>query len=173
MFITNHVLSGALIGLAAPRRPAKVALAAAGRRFVRDSMPHWGIRDDQISFRKVAIVDGLLGPATIRAVVAAVPCGTRVAVLAGMLGAALPDADKPMEVFFGRSPFPPASTRSTRRFNGNRSVAFAPRSRPRWRWPSRCASWARCGARHRGRPYPRLNKRDVYLPVGPSKRTRC
>ncbi len=105
MFITNHVLSGALIGLAAPRRPAKVALVAVGSHFVLDAVPHWGI-DDDAKFRKVAIVDGLVGLATMRAVMGAVPRGTRVAVLAGMLGAALPDADKPALMFVGRSPFP-------------------------------------------------------------------
>jgi hypothetical protein len=105
MFITNHVLSGALIGLAAPRRPAKVALVAVGSHFVLDSVPHWGI-EDKAKFRKVAIVDGLIGLATMRAVMGAVPRGTRVAVLAGMLGAAFPDADKPMDMFFHRSPFP-------------------------------------------------------------------
>lgn len=105
MFITNHVLAGALIGLAAPRRPAKVALVAVGSHFVLDSVPHWGI-DDDAKFRKVAIVDGLIGLATMRAVMGAVPRGTRIAVLVGMLGAALPDADKPMDMFFHRSPFP-------------------------------------------------------------------
>jgi hypothetical protein len=105
VFITNHVLAGAVIGLVAPRRPAKVALVAAGSHFVLDSVPHWGI-DDDAKFRKVAIVDGLVGLATMRAVMVAVPRGTRLAVLAGMLGAALPDADKPALMFFHRSPFP-------------------------------------------------------------------
>ena len=106
MFITNHVLSGALIGLAAPRRPASVALVAASSHFVLDSVPHWGIHDDDATFRKVAIVDGLVGLATMRAVMGAVPRGTRVAVLGGMLGAAFPDADKPALMFLGGSPFP-------------------------------------------------------------------
>jgi hypothetical protein len=110
MFITNHVLAGALIGLAAPRRPARVALVAVGSHFVLDSVPHWGI-DDDAKFRKVAIVDGLLGLATMRAIMSAVPRGTRVAVLAGMLGAAFPDSDKPMDMFFQRSPFPAAVDR--------------------------------------------------------------
>src|SRR5450432_3380440 len=105
MFITNHVLSGALIGLAAPRRPASVALVAAGSHFVLDSVPHWGNKDPAV-FRKAAIVDGLVGLATMRAVMGTVPRGTRVAVLAGMLGAAFPDSDKPALMFFGRSPFP-------------------------------------------------------------------
>jgi hypothetical protein len=106
MFITNHVLAGAVIGLVAPRRPAKVALVAVGSHFVLDAVPHWGIHDDDAKFRKVAIVDGLVGLATMRAIMSAVPRGTRVAVLAGMLGAAFPDSDKPMEMFFHRSPFP-------------------------------------------------------------------
>jgi hypothetical protein len=111
MFITNHVLAGALIGLAAPRRPARVALVAVGSHFVLDSVPHWGSDHDDAKFRKVAIVDGLLGLATMRAIMSAVPRGTRVAVLAGMLGAAFPDSDKPMDMFFQRSPFPAAVDR--------------------------------------------------------------
>jgi hypothetical protein len=106
VFITNHVLSGALIGLAAPRRPAKVALAAAGSHFVLDSIPHWGTYD-KAKFRRVAIADGLCGLATMGAVMRVAPKGTRVAVLAGMLGAAFPDSDKPAQMFFHRSPFPP------------------------------------------------------------------
>jgi hypothetical protein len=105
MFITNHVLAGAIIGLVAPSRPAKVALVAVGSHFVLDALPHWGI-DDKAKFRKVAVVDGLVGLATMRAVMSAVPRGTRVAVLVGMLGAAFPDSDKPMDMFFHRSPFP-------------------------------------------------------------------
>jgi hypothetical protein len=92
--------------LVAPRRPAKVALVAVGSHFVLDSVPHWGSDHNDAKFRKVAIIDGLVGLATMRAVMGAVPRGTRVAVLAGMLGAALPDADKPMDMFFHRSPFP-------------------------------------------------------------------
>ncbi len=110
MFITNHVLAGAVIGLVAPRHPAKVALVGVGSHFVLDSVPHWGI-DDDAKFRKVAIVDGLIGLATMRAVLGAVPRGARVAVLAGMLGAAVPDTDKPALMFFGRSPFPQAVDR--------------------------------------------------------------
>ena len=106
MFITNHVLAGAVLGLVAPRRPAKVALVAVGSHFVLDAVPHWGSDHDDAKFRKVAIVDGLVGLATMRAVMSAVPRGTRVAVLAGMLGAAFPDSDKPALMFFGRSPFP-------------------------------------------------------------------
>jgi hypothetical protein len=107
VFITNHVLSGAIIGLAAPRRPVKVAIAAVGSHFVLDTVPHWGT-DDKARFRRIAIVDGLCGLATMAGVMRFAPKGTRVAVLAGMLGAAFPDSDKPAEMFFHRSPFPVA-----------------------------------------------------------------
>ena len=40
------------------------------------------------------------------AMAAIAPDDTRVAVLAGMAGAALPDLQKPSVAFFGRSPFP-------------------------------------------------------------------
>jgi hypothetical protein len=45
------------------------------------------------------------------ALTAASPPGRRAAVLAGMTGAALPDADKPTTVWFGWSPFPAAVDR--------------------------------------------------------------
>jgi hypothetical protein len=39
-------------------------------------------------------------------IAALAPRDARLAVLAGMAGAVLPDLDKPSRVFFGRSPFP-------------------------------------------------------------------
>ncbi len=105
VFVTNHVLSGAVLGLAAPRRPLLVALTAAGSHYALDSVPHWGSGDKR-KFRRAAIVDGLCGLATMTAVMRVAPKGTRAAVLAGMLGAAFPDSDKPAEMFFHRSPFP-------------------------------------------------------------------
>src|SRR5450432_1018038 len=105
MFITNHVLSGAVLGLVAPRRPVAVAVTAIGSHFVLDSGPHWGNKDvDQ--FRRVAIVDGLCGLTTMAVVMRVTPKRSRLAVMAGMLGASFPDSDKPAMMFFGRSPFP-------------------------------------------------------------------
>jgi hypothetical protein len=45
------------------------------------------------------------------ALTAAAPPERRAAVLAGMTGAALPDADKPTTMWFGWSPFPAAVDR--------------------------------------------------------------
>ena len=105
MLLTNHVLSGALIGARArgPGRPSRPgwrhtscstrsrtgASGAAKRRFLR-----------------VAVADGLVSLAVAGALAAASPPARRAAVLAGMAGAALPDLDKPTKLWFGWSPFP-------------------------------------------------------------------
>jgi len=54
------------------------------------------------------VPDGLTGLAVIGAFTVIAPRERRLAVLAGMAGAAFPDLDKPSKVFFGRSPFPRA-----------------------------------------------------------------
>ena len=41
MFITNHVLSGAVTG-AVVRRPLPAFLAGVASHFVLDAFPHWG-----------------------------------------------------------------------------------------------------------------------------------
>ena len=104
MLITNHVVAGALIGAAVPQ-PAQAFVVGVASHFAMDSMPHWGHPDHSI-FLKVAVVDGLVGLATMTAIARATPPERRASVVAGMLGACFPDADKPSVLFFGRSPFP-------------------------------------------------------------------
>ena len=104
MLITNHVLSGALVGRAAPGPASAFALGVASH-FVVDTVPHWG--DDRI-FLQVAVPDGLVGLGAMAWVWRTTEPAARVRVLAGMAGACLPDADKPSTLFFGRSPFPEA-----------------------------------------------------------------
>jgi hypothetical protein len=103
VLITNHVLSGAVVGVLAPD-----PLSAAGRgvvsHFVLDSLPHFGLPAEHLM--KVAVPDGLLGLAAIAVVARATPRELRLRVLAGVFGACLPDLDKPAQQFFGRSPFP-------------------------------------------------------------------
>ena len=103
MLITNHVLSGAVVGALSPD-----PLSAAGRgfasHFVLDSLPHFGLPEEHLM--KIAVPDGLLGLAAIAVVARATPPGLRLRVLAGVFGACLPDVDKPARQFFGRSPFP-------------------------------------------------------------------
>ncbi len=110
MLVTNHVLTGALIGAAARRgerpRPRGVAAAfAAGvaSHFVLDSLPHWGDPED---FLPVAVRDGIVGLVAMGSMTALAPRRMRAQVLAAMVGAALPDLDKPGRLFVGRSPFP-------------------------------------------------------------------
>ena len=104
--MTNHVLSGALIG-AVVRRPAGAFAVGVASHFVLDAVPHWG-NWGRGRFLRVAVPDGLTGLAAIGAFAAIAPPERRLAVLAGMAGAALPDIDKPMRLWFGFSPFPRA-----------------------------------------------------------------
>ena len=107
MLVTNHVLSGALIG-AAVRRPLPAAALGAASHFALDAVPHWGKFGTGPGLLRVAVPDGLAGLAVIGAFAAIAPRDRRLAVLAGMAGAAFPDLDKPSRLFFSRSPFPRA-----------------------------------------------------------------
>jgi len=106
VLITNHVLAGALVGAACPG-PVTAFLAGVVSHPAMDAVPHFGMLDDT-EFLEVAVVDGLLGLATLTAITVRTPTARRAAVLAGMLGACFLDADKPSRQFFGRSPFPAA-----------------------------------------------------------------
>ena len=104
MFITNHVLSGAVTG-AVVRRPVPAFLAGVASHFALDALPHWGKAGEE-HFLRAAVADGLTGLAAMAVLTAAAGPGRRAAVLAGMAGAALPDLDKPIELWFGVSPWP-------------------------------------------------------------------
>lgn len=107
VLVTNHVLSGALIG-AAVRRPVPAVVLGVASHFVLDAVPHWGKWGGENGLLRVAVPDGLAGLAVIGTFAAIAPRERRLAVLAGMAGAALPDLEKPSTLFFGRSPFPRA-----------------------------------------------------------------
>jgi len=110
VLLTNHVLSGALVGALA-RRPLPAFAAAMASHFLLDAVPHWGDWGSQRRFLQVAVPDGLVSLAAMGAFAAASPSERRLAVLAGMAGAAIPDLDKPAKLWFGRSPFPRAVDR--------------------------------------------------------------
>jgi hypothetical protein len=103
MLITNHVLSGAVVGALSPD-----VVSAVGRGFVShfalDALPHFGVDDEHLM--KVAVPDGLVGLAAIYVVARSTPRSRLLPVLGGVFGACLPDIDKPARQFFGRSPFP-------------------------------------------------------------------
>jgi hypothetical protein len=114
VLLTNHVLSGALIGALA-RRPAPAFAAGVASHFVLDAVPHWGEWGSKRRFLRTAVPDGLVSLAAMGAIAALSPAGRRPAVVAGMAGAALPDIEKPTTLFFGWSPFPAAVDRFHRR----------------------------------------------------------
>jgi hypothetical protein len=105
VLLTNHVVSGALIGALA-RRPLPAFAVGVASHFVLDAVPHWGKWGSRRRFLRVAVADGLVSLAVAGAFVAASLSERRPAVLAGMAGAALPDLDKPTKLWFGWSPFP-------------------------------------------------------------------
>ena len=110
MLLTNHVLSGALIG-AVTRRPAAAFAVGVASHFALDAVPHWGKWASTRHFLRVAVPDGLISLAAMGAITALAPSERRPAVLAGMTGAALPDIDKPAKLWFGRTPWPRAVDR--------------------------------------------------------------
>lgn len=105
MLVTNHVLSGAVIG-AVVRSPWVAFPLGVASHFALDATPHWGKWSDDTEFMRVAVTDGLVGLAAMGAATASARPALRAGVVAGMVGAALPDLNKPAHVFFGRSPFP-------------------------------------------------------------------
>lgn len=110
MFVTNHVLSGVLIGRALERRPGAAFVVGIGSHLVLDSIPHWSCdtstTEGKEHFLSAARRDGVLGLAAMAAAAVAVDRRARPAVIAAMLGAALLDLDKPMVHFLGVYPFP-------------------------------------------------------------------
>src|SRR6185437_10439183 len=89
VLLTNHVLSGALIGARA-RGPEQAFAAGVASHFVLDAIPHWGKWGSRRRFLRVAVADGLVS----------------LAVAGTLVAAALPDVDKPTRLWFGWSPFP-------------------------------------------------------------------
>ncbi|HEX4257806.1 MAG TPA: hypothetical protein VH089_22115 [Streptosporangiaceae bacterium] len=107
MLLTNHVLSGAVIG-AVVRRPVPAFVLGVASHFALDAVPHWGPFRDRRELLRVAVPDGLTALAAMTALAAAARPDRRLPLTAAMFGAALPDADKPVQLLFGRSPWPAA-----------------------------------------------------------------
>lgn len=120
MLISTHVLSGALLGRALGR-PAPALLTGIASHLVLDRLPHWGLGEgwpppdmDDASYA-IAVRDGLAarpvqrhrwGLALIAAALRVTAAEHRPQVLAGIVGACLPDLDKPGRRFLDRSPWP-------------------------------------------------------------------
>jgi hypothetical protein len=110
VFVTNHVLSGVIIGQALPRRPATAFLVGVGSHLVLDACPHWSCDrqrpEGDERFLKAAKRDGILGLAVMAVAALSVEKRSRMSTIAAMAGAALLDLDKPLQYFMGVNPFP-------------------------------------------------------------------
>jgi hypothetical protein len=100
VLVSNHVLSGALVGRAASN-PLAAFAAGVASHLALDAVPHWGDGRPIREALGVAVPDGLVGATTMAAVAATTTPRLRLRVLAGMAGAAFLDLDKPCTVFFG------------------------------------------------------------------------
>jgi hypothetical protein len=110
VFVTNHVLSGVLIGRSLGHRPMAGFIAGIGSHLALDAVPHWGC-DTKVEggpeyFVKIAKRDGVLGLATMAAAALAVDRRALTATVAAMAGAVVLDLDKPFKHFLGVNPFP-------------------------------------------------------------------
>jgi hypothetical protein len=124
VFITNHALAGAAIGLVA-RRPVPALVAGLASHLVMDVCLHWGDeRLDWDGFVEVAKVDGAVGLAVCAAAMTAAPPSARLPVAAGIAGACFIDIGKPWRHFFGRSLFPPGFDRFHDRIQTERPIGW-------------------------------------------------
>jgi len=76
VLLTNHVLSGALIG-ALSRRPLPAFAVGVVSHFVVDAIPHWGKWGSRSQFLRVAVPDGLVSLATMGTFAAVAPPARR------------------------------------------------------------------------------------------------
>jgi hypothetical protein len=119
VFVTNHALSGVLIGRLLKDRPGTALLAGVASHLALDMVPHWGCsvaklgkkrsyqqKRPSTSFLTAAKRDGVLGLMTMAAATIAVERPARVSTVAAMTAAILLDLDKPLFYFFGITPFP-------------------------------------------------------------------
>jgi len=110
VFVTNHVLSGVIIGQSIPKRPVTAFLLGLGSHLALDCCPHWGCDlkspSGQNQFLRVAQRDGVLGLVAMATAIVSVERQARMATIAGMVGAVLLDMDKPFVHFLGFNPFP-------------------------------------------------------------------
>ena len=110
VFVTNHVLSGVVIGQLLARRPVAAFAVGVASHLALDAVPHWDCDtytpEGSARFLRAARVDGLVGLGTMALGAACVSRGSRLATMAAMVGAVVLDIDKPAKHFFDLEPFP-------------------------------------------------------------------
>jgi len=117
MFVTNHLLAGAAVGAACPDRPGLAFIAGFATHLPMDCCRHWGYPGNQLHdtrFLRAAVGDACVGAGVLTgAVIAARRRGPSalLSVLAGAIGAAALDVDKPALLLLRRNPVPPTLQR--------------------------------------------------------------
>jgi hypothetical protein len=112
LFVTNHLLAGVAVGAVCPDRPALAFTVGFATHLPMDCCRHWGFAGGDIHnprFLRAAIGDACVGTGVLLAALARTRGRGRSAtapVLAGALGAAVLDVDKPARLIFGRNPVP-------------------------------------------------------------------
>lgn len=101
MFITNHVIAGSVIGLAAPNVPVAFT-AGFVSHFVLDAIPHYY----SSNWKRAGVIDGLIGLTVAATIYTKTPAHRRGRLVAGVTGACLPDSDKPLLMFTGSKRHP-------------------------------------------------------------------
>lgn len=109
MLVTTHAAVGYAVGRRS-RSPSWAFALGLVSHFAMDTLPHWGDKALTLTsprFLAVAVPDGLLALTLLTCVRRWAPERRRRPMLAAMIGAVLPDLDKPFAlVANGRSPFP-------------------------------------------------------------------
>lgn len=110
VFVTNHVLAGALIGRRFATRPGTAFVIGFGSHLLMDMVPHWGCDVRQTGgsdrFLRAARRDGLLGLAVLAGCAWSADRAHLPATAAAIAGAVILDIDKPSQHFFNRNPVP-------------------------------------------------------------------
>ena len=134
MFVTNHVLSGVVIGRLLKRHPVSAFVVGVGSHLALDMVPHWGCEQGTAAGRELffryARRDGLVGLFAMGCAATAVDRRARTATVAAMAGATLLDADKPVMHFF----------RATRSLGSSGGSMREPRTSHRRAYPTRSSS---------------------------------
>jgi hypothetical protein len=112
MFVTNHVLAGVAVGAVCPDRPGLAFVAGFATHLPMDCCRHWGFEGGGVHdprFLRAAVGDACVGLGVLAGAHLAARRHGRTAtapVVAGALGAAILDIDKPARLFLGWNPVP-------------------------------------------------------------------
>lgn len=104
MLATAHTSVALVLASITPNISLAVAAGAASHLLL-DRVPHWG-RVSRRTWKTVAVIDGLTAGALATAAYVRAPEANRGRIVASVIGANLPDIDKPVHFFTGHHLLP-------------------------------------------------------------------